>query len=1020
MFNISVIRQTSCASSFSRRSTAYLCLQSLFSDPVSRTWKMEVPGTQSETGEKKAEEKRSYFDVLNPWSGTRSSGPSKKDRGQPPPVSEPPNTGTNQAPANHAITHLYGQSFSKYPEDCPPLTIQWYYAVDVPKKKPSLLPSQSSRKPPEKPLPPPKKYVSFSTSDSQAIETAYQKLLEDWESERDSSNGVFEKMAGTKRVFNSVTSPTVQKQENSGTCIPVNEDYLFEVNIEKRELNPIYWLGPTYDVRRGTWFYQEGSALRPCEENLAAQLEEGFLKLKPWNSPEAAQKGVRARSGSAKNVTPKSSLESLKGSIDSQTKPIRPLPAQPPTYRLFGTYMNYVVTYQDASTAWLLSDGMFSWVTSYLGGTKLVRGYANPAKTKEEKAGNSTATFPAPPLDEHQQKLLKRRSAPPLSSTSILLDNEAEVSVDWNDKEALRNKLTRKLSGVLQNNPEKREEFDKEEERMMEEEMEHDYNGQAGESQGRNIEHLILVTHGIGQLLSARMDSINFVHDINTLRKTIKNVYANSADLRALNVEVDSGPGNCRIQVLPVCWRHLLNFPRKKEKKTERDVSDGLGDEDEYPSLDDITVEGMAFARSLISDLALDVLLYQSAYRAQISEIVQTESNRIFNLFKARNPEFKGKVHIMGHSLGSAIMFDLLCRQKERTKPEPPSHNPLGIWPSSLEAKKTTTKDLQGVGFSFDVADFYCLGSPIGLFQMLKGRTIAARRLTDTLSSENLFTPYHTNDPLSAISTGISHSNYPDIVSQRIVSPVTGLPFSISSPKVAQLFNIFHPSDPIAYRIEPLISPMMRDLKPQAMPYTKKSIFGAMAPQGLTGIGAKVGQSVNSLWSSVSAGITTSFLNRSLGLTSEDVASINSASRNQSLDISGTDNVSLNPLTPGFVERSLSEAVEKTDARKKELASSAMKLNRRTSSSGNELTLLDDELETLYSKFEKNRGGLSIAEGKGIDEQVAEQEKKGVKARREEMKVRALNRNGRVDFCIQELVSARDSDVSDIFFYQRH
>ena len=27
-------------------------------------------------------------------------------------------------------------------------------------------------------------------------------------------------------------------------------------------------------VRRGTWFFQEGSQLRPCEENLAAQLEE--------------------------------------------------------------------------------------------------------------------------------------------------------------------------------------------------------------------------------------------------------------------------------------------------------------------------------------------------------------------------------------------------------------------------------------------------------------------------------------------------------------------------------------------------------------------------------------------------------------------------------------------------------------------------------------------------------------------------------------------------------------------------
>ena len=38
--------------------------------------------------------------------------------------------------------------------------------------------------------------------------------------------------------------------------VPVNEDRLFDVDIKKRELSPVYWLGPVYDVRRGTWFYQ--------------------------------------------------------------------------------------------------------------------------------------------------------------------------------------------------------------------------------------------------------------------------------------------------------------------------------------------------------------------------------------------------------------------------------------------------------------------------------------------------------------------------------------------------------------------------------------------------------------------------------------------------------------------------------------------------------------------------------------------------------------------------------------------
>lgn len=33
--------------------------------------------------------------------------------------------------------------------------------------------------------------------------------------------------------------------------VPVHEDYLFDVDIGRRELAPAYWLGPIYEVRRG-------------------------------------------------------------------------------------------------------------------------------------------------------------------------------------------------------------------------------------------------------------------------------------------------------------------------------------------------------------------------------------------------------------------------------------------------------------------------------------------------------------------------------------------------------------------------------------------------------------------------------------------------------------------------------------------------------------------------------------------------------------------------------------------------
>lgn len=523
-------------------------------------------------------------------------------------------------------------------------------------------------------------------------------------------------------------------------------------------------------MRRGSWFYQEGSTVRPCEENLAAQLEEGYLKCKPWLYPgeldERPSKRRRINSWLAPrirsdnktkkgDVTPKGSVDNLRAQAAAQADPsVKPQVAQ--THRLFGAWMNSVATYQDSNTAWLNSDGVLSWVTStmyerfagggYMSGVKLVRGYTEPGKTKPKTDSSKDEKAPTTPTDdknteEQLDKARKRRSAPPTTRSDSIDVARSSVEDDGAaGKTAIESRgdsLKRQISSLLESENRDVEQEEEAVRKREEKEIQDDYNAPAGETQGREIEHLVLITHGIGQLLGLRMESVNFVHDVNTLRKTIKSVYTTSEDLRALNSEIGGGPGNSRVQVLPVCWRHLLDFPRKREeKKSEQDIGLAATEEDECkypllicmniansgsdPSLDDITVEGVAFARSLISDLALDVLLYQSAYREQISEIVFKEANRIYNLFIERNPGFKGKVHIMGHSLGSAIMFDILCRQQEMRKQAEQPKNPLRIWPS--ETPKPAKKDPRDLTFDFEVDDFYCLGSPIGLFQMLKGR----------------------------------------------------------------------------------------------------------------------------------------------------------------------------------------------------------------------------------------------------------------------------------------------------------
>lgn len=305
-------------------------------------------------------------------------------------------------------------------------------------------------------------------------------------------------------------------KDGAHTKVPVNEDFLFDVDIEERELSPIFWLGPVYEVRRGSWFYPDG---RPCEENLAAQLEEGFLKTRAWQNPVAPRSNTGSR-----GVTPKPSSENLKADTaaqgDSGSKPTTPrLQPQPQTYRLFGTYMNSVVTYQDATTAWLSSEGVLSWVAStvyerfssggYLGGVKLVRGYSEPKKTKEEPAKEDkrpttpTGTKSNPiDVDAKTEKKLKRRSAPPSTRPDNAGRHSREDDVDEeSESENQQNFLSRKLSNLLESNPEEKEKAIRKREEL---EIRDDYNASVGDSQGREIEHLVLVTHGIGQLLSLR------------------------------------------------------------------------------------------------------------------------------------------------------------------------------------------------------------------------------------------------------------------------------------------------------------------------------------------------------------------------------------------------------------------------------------------------------------------------------------------------------------------------------------
>lgn len=110
-----------------------------------------------------------------------------------------------------------------------------------------------------------------------------------------------------------------------------------------------------------------------------------------------------------------------------------------------------------------------------------------------------------------------------------------------------------------------------------------------------------------------------------------------------------------RVEVLPISWHDKLH-------------SDETGIDKQLKS---ITLESIPKLRDFTNDTLLDILFYTSpVYCQNIISVVGNEINRIYDLFKQRNPAFNGGVSLGGHSLGSLILFDLLCHQYSEPEQE--------------------------------------------------------------------------------------------------------------------------------------------------------------------------------------------------------------------------------------------------------------------------------------------------------------------------------------------------------------
>ncbi|NXW60062.1 DDHD2 Phospholipase, partial [Eurystomus gularis] len=335
------------------------------------------------------------------------------------------------------------------------------------------------------------------------------------------------------------------------------------------------------------------------------------------------------------------------------------------------------------------------------------------------------------------------------------------------------------------------------------------------------IDHLVFVVHGIGPACDIRFRSI--VQCVNDFRNVSLSML--QAHFKKAQEQQQIG----RVEFLPVNWHSSLH-------STGVDVD-----------LERITLPSINRLRHFINDTILDVFFYNSStYCQTIVDTVASEMNRLYQLFLQRNPLFKGGVSIAGHSLGSLILFDLLTNQK--AAPEEDEHSQEG---SRTTSSHRGIKEVKEILKKLELSE-YCdvfekermdrqalllcteenlkeMGIPLGPRMKILHYISSERKMQVCLPCGLCSSRNKPASPLSQVSANYPQLNYKPSIFFAFGSPI-GMFLTVrgvkrinpnySLPTCKGFFNIFHPFDPVAYRIEPMIVPDL-EFEPMLLPHHK-------------------------------------------------------------------------------------------------------------------------------------------------------------------------------------------------------
>ncbi|XP_051049092.1 SEC23-interacting protein isoform X2 [Phodopus roborovskii] len=408
------------------------------------------------------------------------------------------------------------------------------------------------------------------------------------------------------------------------------------------------------------------------------------------------------------------------------------------------------------------------------------------------------------------------------------------------------------------------------------------------------VDHLVFMVHGIGPVCDLRFRSIiECVDDFRVVSLKLLQTHFKKS--------LDDGKVS-RVEFLPVHWHSALSG---HATGVDRNIKK-------------ITLPSIGRFRHFTNETLLDILFYNSpTYCQSIVEKVGVEINRLYSLFLSRNPNFKGKFSVAGHSLGSLILFDILSNQKDTNvskspgsmavsngvlkqpnfqekqipeesklmsdescdldveNEEPPTlHGTLEAlslfdYISTFEKEKMDMESL----LMCTVEDLKEMGIPLGPrkkianFVKLKAAKLEQKKASEkkaavaavtkgqdesALKTKEMASPSEPNEPRRKLSVGafvssarVDYESF-EVGTGQVSVTYTSLDFepeiffalgspvgmfltirgvdrideNYRLPTCKGFFNIYHPLDPVAYRLEPMVAPDL-NLKAVLIPHHK-------------------------------------------------------------------------------------------------------------------------------------------------------------------------------------------------------